>query len=158
VTNPDPALQELSEDASFRKDKLVAHFKDGLVSRGFSRDFRPDAQTFHLLSWNGDVISSRKIQVDQLKALFHVKTWGSATRHSERRKEFPREPLRDAPLPVSAPRTIVEFYDGEEIWGYSLDYRTGAPGFYLVPADPTDNNQKIFVVSSSLVNIQFLDH
>jgi hypothetical protein len=52
----------------------------------------------------------------------------------------------------------VEFYDGEEIWGYSLDYRTGAPGFYLVPADPTDNNQKIFVVSSSLVNIQFLDH
>lgn len=139
-------------------EKLVAHFKDGAVSRGFSRDFRPDAEVFHLVSSDGDITSSRKIHIDQLKALFHVKTWGTSGRRSERRKEFPSDAAPEAVTPGIAPRTIVEFYDGEEIWGYSQGYRAEGPGFYLVPADPQDNNEKIFVVNSSLVNIQFLDN
>jgi hypothetical protein len=142
---------------SYREDKLVAHFKDGAVARGFSRDFRPEGDVFHLMSWDGEITSSRKIHVDQLKALFHVKTWGRPRRHGERRKEFPSPP---APVEASAPlnsRTIVEFFDGEEIWGYSDGYHAPTPGFFLTPVDPEDNNRKIFVVRSSLVNIQFLD-
>ena len=53
-------------------------------------------------------------------------------------------------------KTVLEFYDGEKIFGYSLDYDPNRKGFYLLPADPGDNNRKIFVLTSSLVNIQFL--
>jgi len=142
---------------SYREDKLVAHFKDGGVARGFSRDFRPDGEVFHLMSWEGDVTSSRKIHVDQLKALFHVKTWGRPSRHGERRKEFPSPPGQKEKAEEKAARTIVEFYDGEEIWGYADGYHSPTPGFFLTPVDPDDNNRKIFVVRSSMVNIQFLD-
>ena len=147
-----------AEAEAYRQEKLVAHFRDGDVARGYSPDFRPEKEVFHLMSWDGDVTSSRKVQVDKLKALFHVKTWGTPGGHRDRRKEFPRG---EAPAPVEktdAPRTIVEFYDGEEIWVYSQGYHSPAPGFFLIPADPRDNNQKIFVVRSSLVNIQFLDN
>jgi hypothetical protein len=151
------ALSSVEGDA-YRQEKLVAHFKDGDVARGYSPDFRPGGEIFHLMTWDGDVTSSRKVQVDKLKALFHVKTWGTPGGHSDRRKEFP--PTEDPELAPNgdAPRTIVHFFDGEEIWGYSLDYHAPGPGFFLIPADPGDNNRKIFVVRSSLVNIQFLDH
>ena len=134
-------------------DKLVAHFKDGVVARGFSRDFLPETEVFHLMSAEEGITSSRRIHREQLKALFQVKTWGKPGGHSDRRKEFPPEPSS-----WPAPRTIVEFYDGEEIWGYSQGYRSEAPAFFLLPADPEDNNARIFVVRSSLVKVHFLDH
>jgi hypothetical protein len=146
------------EAEAFREDKLVAHFKDGAVARGYSRDFSPESEIFHLMSWDGEVTSSRKIQMDQLKALFHVKTWGSPNGHRERRREFPTPPAPPEVPAEKAARTIVEFYDGEEIWGYADGYHSPAPGFFLFPVDPEDNNRKIFVVRSSLVNIQFLDN
>ena len=82
-----------------------------------------------------------------------MKTWGSTDRQGERRKAFLDQPAVEEAQAVS--KTIVEFYDGEEIWGYSQGYQSESPGFFLFPADPQDNNQKIFVVRSSLVNIQF---
>lgn len=144
-----------ARDPSFRQEKLVAHFKDGIVARGYSRDFHPGQETFHLMSWDGDITSTRRIHREDLKALFHVKTWGTPGGHSDRRKEFPSEP---APEVSRCPRTIVEFFDGEEIWGYSRDYRSEAPAFFLVPADPQDNNATVFVVRSSLIKVQLLDH
>ena len=96
-----------AEAEAYRQEKLVAHFRDGDVARGYSPDFRPEKEVFHLMSWDGDVTSSRKIQVNQLKALFHVKTWGTPGGHRDRRKEFPRG---EAPAPVEktdAPRTIA---------------------------------------------------
>ena len=146
------------ETDAYRQEKLVAHFRDGDVARGYSPDFRPESEIFHLMTWDGDVTSSRKIQVNQLKALFHVKTWGTPGGHADRRKGFPVQVEPEHIPKEDAPRTIVEFYDGEEIWGYCQGYHSPAPGFFLIPADPRDNNQKIFVVRSSLVNIQFLDN
>ena len=152
------ALSSVETDA-YRQEKLVAHFKDGDVARGYSPDFKPESEIFHLMTWDGDVTSSRKIQVDKLKALFHVKTWGTPGGHSDRRREFPPAEGPERLLEKKdAPRTIVEFFDGEEVWGYSQGYHSPAPGFFLIPADPGDNNQKIYVIRSSLVNIQFLDN
>jgi uncharacterized protein DUF6982 len=158
VANPSEATQAFETADEPLRDKLVAHFKDGVVARGYSRDFSPDTEIFHLMSWDGEVTSSRKIHVDDLKALFHVKTWGRPTRHADRRKEFTFPAPQDEAPGAPAPRTIVHFYDGEEIWGYADGYQSPAPGFFLFPVDPEDNNHKIFVVRSSLVNIQFLDN
>lgn len=137
--------------------KLVAHFKDGQIAKGFSRDFDPGRDSFHIVRREGRVASSQEIRLDDLKALFHVKTWGRKDRHRGRDvSRFPEEPGTDGPPAVSSVKTVLEFYDGEKIFGYSVDYDPNRRGFYLLPADPQDNNQKIFVLTSSLVNIQFL--
>lgn len=104
----------------------------------------------------GPIASSQEIRLDDLKALFHVKTWGRKDRHRGSQPGFPA-PASAAKRPErSLVKTVVEFYDGEKIFGYSLDYDPNRRGFYVLPADPADNNQKIFVLTSSLVNIQFL--
>lgn len=137
--------------------KLVAHFKDGQIAKGFSRDFDPGRDSFHIVRREGRVASSLEVKLDDLKALFHVKTWGRKDRHRGREASgFPEEPVAAKLEEVSAVKTVLEFYDGEKIFGYSLDYSPNRRGFYMLPADPQDNNQKIFVLTSSLVNIQFL--
>ena len=135
--------------------KLVAHFKDGQISKGFSRDFDPTGNSFHLFRKEGEITESRQISVDDLKALFHVKTWGRKDKHLNHTHDGfvdppPRGWQRDAI------KTVLEFFDGETIYGYSRDYDPGRRGFLLVPADRMDNTRGTYVVNSALVNLQFL--
>ncbi len=100
--------------------------------------------------------ASQEIRLDDLKALFHVKTWGRKDKHKGSVPGFPEGSGAVKAPGSSFVKTVLEFYDGEKIFGYSLDYDPNRRGFYLLPADPKDNNRKIFVLTSSLVNIQFL--
>jgi hypothetical protein len=129
------------------EDKVVAHFKDGKTARGFTQDFRPDAESFHLLPSEGGGIPTR-IRLDDLKALFYVKDWGAMRRQVDRAKRF-------AGGGPQGQKTIVEFRDGERIWGFTEEYSTNARGFYFIPADPQENNTRIFIVNSSVKQIQF---
>ena len=136
--------------------KLVAHFKDGRVTKGFSRDFDPTRDSFHLVRREGQVAASQEIRLEDLKALFHVKTWGRKDKHTGLAAGFPAEKRASKGAAAALVKTVLEFYDGEKIFGYSLDYDPNRRGFYVVPADPADNNRTIYVVHSSLVNIQFV--
>lgn len=150
-------MTRVENDDASGPAKLVAHFKDGQIAKGFSRDFDPGGDSFHIVRREGRVASSLQIRLDDLKALFHVKTWGRKDRHRGREASgFPRALETERPKEVSFVKTVLEFYDGEKIFGYSLDYDPNRKGFYVLPADPQDNNEKIFVLTSSLVNIQFL--
>jgi hypothetical protein len=51
----------------------------------------------------------------------------------------------------------VEFKDGERIWGFAEEYSTNSLGFFFMPADPQENNTRIFIVNSSVKQIQFQD-
>ncbi|HKQ97831.1 MAG TPA: hypothetical protein VJV75_08150 [Candidatus Polarisedimenticolia bacterium] len=137
------------------KGKLVAHLKDGQVYKGFSRDFIPGQNEFHLVRRRNGVAASQAIRVEELKALFQVKTWGRKDRHLGSVGGFPE----DGPQPPASDgyvRTVAEFYDGEKIYGFSRDYDPAGHGFSLIPADPEDNNARIYVLNSSLVNIQII--
>ena len=136
--------------------KLVAHFKDGRVTKGFSRDFDPLLDSFHLVRRDGQVAASQEIRLEELKALFHVKTWGRKDKHAGMVAGFPVEKRVSKGGGGVLVKTVLEFYDGEKIFGYSLDYDPNRRGFYVVPADRADNNRTIYVVHSSLVNIQFV--
>lgn len=137
------------------RGKLVAHFKDGQISKGFSRDFRPDRETFHLVRRRGGVAASEEIRLEDLKALFRVKTWGRKDRHRGLVPGFVDGEEAQAPQGPFI-RTVAEFYDGEKIYGFTQDYDPARPGFFLIPADPRDNNARVYVVTSSLVNIRLL--
>ena len=131
------------------EDKVVAHFKDGKTQRGFTQDFRPDGASFHLLPSEGGGIPTT-IRLDDLKALFYVKDYGSARRSVDRAKRFPG----GAP---QGQKTIIEFRDGEKIWGFTEEYSANSLGFYFIPADPQENNTRIFIVNSSVKQIRFED-
>lgn len=131
------------------EDKVVAHFKDGRTQRGYTQDFRPDAGSFHLLPSEGGGIPTT-IKLEDLKALFYVKDYGSARRQVDRTKRFGAQ----AP---QGQRTIVEFKDGERIWGFTEEYSTNSLGFFFMPADAQENNTRIFIVNSSVKQIQFQD-
>lgn len=133
--------------------KLVAHLKDGEVVKGYSRDFTEGTDTFHLLSLEKPVATSQRIEVDGLKAAFFVRSWGRASGHVVRRYRFGVGGMMKEP----GRRVVVHFRDGERIWGYALDEAGPEGGFFLVPADPEDNNIKIFVVNSSLHDLQYLE-
>ena len=131
------------------EDKVVAHFKDGKTQRGFTQDFRPDVDRFHLLPSEGGGIPTT-IRLVDLKALFYVKDYGAMRRQVDRAKRF-------GGTPPKGQKTIVEFKDGEKIWGYAEEYAADSLGFYFVPADPQENNTRIFIVNSSVKQIRFED-
>lgn len=137
------------------KGKLVAHLKDGQIHKGFSRDFEPGQAEFHLVRRKSGVAASQPIRTEELKALFQVKTWGRKDRHLGSVGGFP-EPAAAAPPEAGYLRTVAEFYDGEKIYGFTRDYDPARPGFSLIPADPEDNNARIYILNSSLVNIQII--
>jgi hypothetical protein len=135
------------------REKLVAHLRDGEIVKGYSRDFAAGRDHFHLVSTAAPVASSRRIAVDELKALFFVRTWGRPPGMTPRRYGFEDRPPRDEP----GRRAMVRFRDGERMLGHFIPVDGGAEAFFLLPANPGDNNVKVFATRSSVELIAFLD-
>ncbi len=129
------------------QEKVVAHYKNGKTQRGYTHDFKPEVDNFHLLPSEGGG-NPTPIRLDELKALFYVKDYGSMRRQVDRAKRFGAGGNQGQ-------RTIVEFRDGEKIWGFTEEYSANSLGFYFVPADPQENNMRIFIVNSSVKQINF---
>jgi hypothetical protein len=127
--------------------KVVAHFKNGETRRGYTQDFRPDGDAFHLLPSDGGGIPIT-INTEELKALFYVKDYGAMRRQAERTKRF-------GPNAPHGQKIVVEFKDGEKLWGVAEGYSAMSRGFYFIPADPSENNTRIFIVNSSVKQIHF---
>lgn len=132
------------------EEKVVAHFKDGKTLRGTTHDFNPKQEVFHLLPCEGGGVPLT-IRMKELKALFYVKDWGGQRRGSERTKTFPM------PGRGTGKKTVVEFKDGETVWGFTSKYSPEAVGFFFVPADPDENNTRMFILNSSIKGIRFED-
>jgi hypothetical protein len=44
---------------------------------------------------------------------------------------------------------MVEFKDGEVLFGYTLTYTSQGIGFFVFPGDPESNNEKVFVIHAA---------
>lgn len=132
------------------EEKIVAHFKDGKTMRGTTQDFDPKREVFHLLPCEGGGVPST-IRLNELKALFYVKEYGGLRRGGDRSRQF-------GPLgKKSGKKTVVEFNDGETVWGYTSSYSPEDSGFFFFPADPEENNTQMFILNSSIRGIRFED-
>jgi hypothetical protein len=129
------------------ENKVVVHMRGGAIHKGITHDFDPAGPTFYLLPAEGGGVP-RKIELEQMKALFYVKDY-MGNRDYVARRQFD-EAMR------SGRRAIVLFSDGEEVWGTVGEDVDHGPGFFFYPADPQDNNVRIFVVRSSLKELRLL--
>jgi hypothetical protein len=126
-------------------NKIVVHYADGRILKGECNDFFPGRESFHLR----DLASSQvtEVQIADLKAVFFVKSLTGDKTHDDR---------TDVERPGFGKRIKVRFKDGETIHGYTSGYSADRPAFFLFPADPDSNNEKIFVLSAETTEVSFL--
>ena len=144
-------VEEVPHDEGERT-KIVVHYRNDRIIKGYSYDFYPNKSHFHLLppvagfSFTDEAI---EVTVEDLKAVFFVKDFAGDPTYNERKHFAPgeRPPGR---------KVAVKFRDGEMLVGSTMGYEPQRPGFFLIPADPKSNNLRVFVVAKAVSGIRFL--
>jgi hypothetical protein len=127
-------------------NRIVARFADGRMLKGTTQDFAPMKDTFHVIGSEGGA-QPVQVSVSDLKAVFFVKSLiGNAAYHEV--KEF------GAPAPGR--KVQVTFNDGEVLVGSTQGYQPDRPGFFMGPADPQSNNERVYVVAKAVEKVSFL--
>ena len=126
---------------------VVARYLDGRVLKGVTRDFSPNRAMFHVDPQDGG--TPVELRFRQLKALFFVASLdGDPSRQDVR--GFVHGPVETQ----QGKKIAVRFRDGEFICGYTLSWSPDREGFFLFPADVHSNNQRIYVITASTVEVK----
>ena len=116
---------------------VVARYRDGRLVKGTTINFSPDAWHCHVQPPGEPYGEGTRVDFHHLKALFFVHSLEGNPYHEKARDAQPKarfaEPVR------------VRFQDGEEITGLAHLYQH-EPGFFIYPADPEGNNERIFAI------------
>lgn len=128
--------------------RVVVRYNSGQMHKGFTHSFQAtkgyvDVMPEPIVTPHNRVI----VPFTDLKAIFFV-------------KDHDGDPLRDdgRTIASSAPgrRARITFRDGEQLLGTTVDYSSKAPGFFIQPADPKSNNDRVYVVAQSVADLAFL--
>jgi hypothetical protein len=129
------------------KNRVVVRYADGRVAKGFTFDFLPNKESFHLVD-SEDERKVTAIVATDLKAIFFVKSFAGNKEH------------RSSPPPcwgqVGGQRLKVTFRDGEVVYGTTTAYTPGRRGFFIVPADETQNNERAYVFADAAASVEIL--
>ena len=132
--------------------KVVVHYRDGKILKGFSQDFYPNKPLFHLLpavsgfSFTDEAVA---VRMKDLKAVFFVRDFVEDSLYNERKYFVEGEH-------PSGRKVQVTFPDGEMLVGSTVGYDRQRQGFFLIPADPQSNNRSIFILSAAAASVRFL--
>ena len=122
--------------------KVVVRFMDGAVKKGYTCDFSPFKESFHLYGEASSAPAERICLKQGVKAVFFVRTFAG---DPARRKNYLETATRGC-----ARKVRLRFADGESMLGLTESYSHDRQGFMLVPTDPGGNNEKIFALSSAV--------
>ena len=125
------------------ENKVVVRFRDGRMVKGYTHDFHPNRETFHVTEVldTGSVI---EVPISLLKAIFFVRTY-EGNKYHQSAHEIAVETLNSIP----GLKMKVAFYDGEVMYGSTHMYTPERKGFFIFPADKEGNNERVFVIRES---------
>lgn len=126
--------------------KVVVHYLNGEVIKGFTQDFSPSKISFHVyptFNPTGDAIN---VLMKDLKAVFFVRDFIGDSQYNERKHYINGENIPGRKLELI-------FSDDELLFGSTLGYDPNRRGFFLFPADPKSNNIRVYSVASALKKI-----
>ena len=132
------------------RNKVVAHYNDGRLLKGFTHDFTPARDSFHVTSQlEDDFGTTYEVMLSDLKAVFFVKTWKGSLVYKEKKRfdETDTSHLRGLKIKVV-------FKDGETIRGVSLGYSKAKKGFFVIPLDTKSNNERVYVVAAAVRDVK----
>jgi hypothetical protein len=131
-------------------NQIVARFQDGRMLKGFTTDFLPSRDRFHIVTENSPPgVKPAEVVLAELKALFFVKSFKGNPEHEEP-SEFPEDKA------VVGRRIRVIFKDGEILAGTTQGFDRSRPGFFVTPVDSRSNNERCFVVTAATDKVLFL--
>jgi hypothetical protein len=130
------------------ENKVVVRFRDGRLIKGFTHDFNPNREIFHVTEAQegGNVI---EISTSLLKAVFFVKTFEGNKNHRST-DDFTVESLKNVP----GLKVKIAFSDGEVMYGTTHGYAPERKGFFIFPADKESNNERVFVIVESTDKVE----
>ena len=130
--------------------KIVVRYLNGTVMKGFTQNFSPYKDRFHLNLFDKPAGVTIEVFLKRLKAVFVVREFSGNPLYHERKKYMKGEN-------PSGLRLEVTFADGEVMVGSTaLSYDPKRPGNFIIPADPRSNNIRVFVVSSAVRSVRQL--
>jgi hypothetical protein len=128
-------------------NKVVAHFRNGALLKGYTNDFIPTKDRFHIMDALGD--QPREVNLHDLKGLYFVKDLEGDLGHAKSNL-FSSQDL------TPGRRLRVEFKDGEVMNGITQGYTPDRLGFFIVPADRSSNTERAFIITSATERVSFL--
>jgi len=111
------------------KRKAVVKYKNGDIIKGWVEDFRPDRESFMffpLIEYSEE--ERMEINFDSLKAVFFVKDFIG-------NKDYKKVRTFNVDLKItpSQRKILVNFLDGEHLYGTSHSYGRYEVGFFVYP-------------------------
>ena len=134
-----------------KKQKVVLNFLDGRIIKGYINDFSPEDE-FVLIE--NRLSDKQKFKINELKAIFFVKTFKGNKDYSEKKSFTLASPAGKRILVrFKDSETLIGYVEGNVPWqrGFHLESKKG--GFFLIPTDDKGNNTKVFVVSTSVSDV-----
>ena len=134
------------------KKKAIVRYQNGEIIKGWVEDFRPDRESFilfPLIEYSEE--ESLEIKFSSLKAVFFVKDFIGDKDHKKVRTFNV-----DLKITPSQRKLIVNFKDGEHLYGTSHSYGRYKVGFFMYPVDPKDNSERIFVINSAVESVRLM--
>jgi hypothetical protein len=132
------------------QNKIVVRYKDGRLMKGFTNDFMPNKEIFHLIPMGTPPgTKPLDVRVADLKAVFFVKDFGGNPQYKEKHEFDPTRPLLGRKIQVM-------FRDGEVMVGTTQGFQPNRPGFFVVPADAQSNIERCFVISAATKEAKFI--
>jgi hypothetical protein len=125
------------------ENKVIAHCLDGSLIKGTTLDFLPTKDRFHLSDSAGDV---HEVFLEGLKAVFFVHDFDGNPDYAEKKGFFSEQ--------LQGKKVMVEFFDGEVLFGYTLSYSVKGLGFFAFPGDPDSNNTKVFIIHAATKRVK----
>jgi hypothetical protein len=140
----------MMDGVTAERNRIVVHYKDGRLLKGYTHDFNPIKDTFHITSeLEKDKGKIYEVFCPNLKAIFFVKTLTGDVNYKEKKRfdEVDTSNLRGIKIKI-------EFNDGEVMCGISLGYSKTRKGFFIIPVDPKSNNERVYVIASSVRSVK----
>jgi len=126
------------------ENKVVARFRDGNILKGFTHDFFPNKDVFHISSTERGK-DLKEVLVPDLKALFFVKSFEGKKGHREHDHPDVVQKLSK----TAGIKLKIVFADGERMLALTQGYESGRKGFFVFSADPEGNWERAFVLKQA---------
>jgi len=127
---------------------VIARFRDGRLIKGTTQDFAPNRLIFHIYEGGDQSSKAIEVQLSELKAVLYVKDFKG---NSDRDDEY-----RFDKVVGHGRKAEVTFEDGEVVAGFIMGYHADRPGFFLIPADPDSNNERIYVLNAAVKSLDWV--
>jgi len=134
------------------KKKAVVKYQNGEIVKGWVEDFKPDRESFILFPLIEYSEEERiEINFNSLKAVFFVKDF-KGDKDYKKVRTFDI----DSKITPSQRKLIVNFENGEHLYGTSHSYGKYKVGFFVYPIDHKDNSNRIFVIRKAIKSVRLM--